>query len=112
MDIRAAAGRKLMALAERQTGGTLSGPMPRRTPYTQPSDISATTLKELLADRGRGSLDERQFDLLRKPGREGGRDDVRVFLAGETKWRKLTYVPPLALFCGMRNRFQARVGSG
>ncbi len=41
-----------MALAERQTGGTLSGPMPRRTPYTQPSDISATTLKELLADRG------------------------------------------------------------
>ena len=87
-----------MALAERQTGGTLSGPMPRRTPYTQPSDISATTLKELLADRGRGSLDERQFDLLRKPGREGGRDDVRVFLAGETKWRTLTYVPPLAPF--------------
>src|SRR6266568_4512426 len=98
MDIRAAAGRKLMALAERQTGGTLSGPMPRRTPYTQPSDISATTLKELLAERGRGSLDERQFDLLRKPGREGGRDDVRVFLAGEITWRKLTMFPHSRLF--------------
>jgi len=70
------------ALAERSARATLRGPMPPRSPYHRPLSIQTASLKEILAESGRAGLEERQFDLLRRPGREGGRDDVRVFLAG------------------------------
>src|SRR5581483_6755098 len=63
--------------------GPLCGPMPPRSPYQRPPKIQAASLKELLAESGRPGLAERQFDLLRRPGREGGKDDVRIFLSGD-----------------------------
>jgi DNA processing protein len=58
--------------------------MTARTRYTAPKKVVALTLKELLANAGRGALEERQFDMLRPPGAvAGGRDDVRVFCAGD-----------------------------
>jgi DNA processing protein len=72
-----------IALAERSTRASVHGPMPRRSPYQRPPNIQVASLKEILADAGRGSLEERQFDLLRRGGREGGKDDVRIFLAGD-----------------------------
>jgi DNA processing protein len=56
--------------------------MPRRSPYRPPSDVTVVSLKELLAVSGR-AIDERQLDFLRSPSGEGGRGDVRVFLAGD-----------------------------
>ena len=56
--------------------------MPRRSPYHPPRDVAVASLKELLVASGRG-INERQLDFLRVPGREGGRDDVRVFLSGD-----------------------------
>src|SRR5438094_47512 len=72
-----------IALAERFTRATVPGPMPPRSPYQRPPNAQTASLKEILAEAGRGSLEERQFDLLRRPGREGGKDDVRIFLAGD-----------------------------
>jgi len=71
------------ALAERSARATVRGPMPPRSPYQRPPKIQAASLKELLAESGRPGLAERQFDLLRRPGREGGKDDVRIFLSGD-----------------------------
>jgi DNA protecting protein DprA len=70
------------ALAERSGRVTVRGPMPPRSPYQRPLRAQIASLKEILAESGRAGLDERQFDMLRRPGREGGKDDVRVFLAG------------------------------
>lgn len=70
------------ALAERSPRATLRGPMPRRSPYHPPHDVAVASLNELLAVSGR-PIDEQQLDFLRNPGREGGRGDVRVFLAGD-----------------------------
>jgi DNA processing protein len=57
---------------------------PRRVErYRGPADVRAVTLKELLAVTTRGGLRETQFDLLRSSGAAGGKDDVRVFYAGD-----------------------------
>lgn len=72
-----------IALAERSARATVRGPMPPRSPYHRPLSAQTASLKEILTESGRATLDERQFDLLRRPGREGGKDDVRVFLAGD-----------------------------
>jgi len=71
------------ALAERSTRAILRGPMPRRSPYQRPLSVQTASLKEIFAESGRAGLEERQFDMLRRPGREGGKDDVRVFLSGD-----------------------------
>jgi DNA processing protein len=57
--------------------------MPSRTRYRAPTEIVAVTLKELMAATGRAALKEQQFDMLRSAGTAGGRDDVRVFYAGD-----------------------------
>jgi DNA processing protein len=72
-----------IALAERSTRATLRSPMPRRSPYSRPPDVQMASLSEILAEGGRASLSDHQLDLLRNPGRESGKDDVRIFLAGD-----------------------------
>ena len=57
--------------------------MPQRTHYNAPTEITAVTLKELLASTGRSKLEERQFDMLRQSGGAGGKDDVPIFYAGD-----------------------------
>lgn len=58
--------------------------MPRRTPYHRPLDVVETTLKEVLAVSRRPGLEEPQYDILRNSRHQGGgKDDVRVFLAGD-----------------------------
>ncbi len=58
--------------------------MPRRTKYEPPHASAAVTLKALLAEAGREPLEEKQFDLLRPSYSSGGKDDVRVFYAGDS----------------------------
>jgi len=73
-----------MTLAEWQPRANVGGPMPRRTPYHRPLDVAETTLKEVLAQAHRPGLEEPQYDMLRTSSRSGGgKDDVRVFLAGD-----------------------------
>jgi DNA processing protein len=58
--------------------------MPRRVPYHAPRNVETATLKELLAESGRASLEERQFDMLRGDG-EANRaaGDVKIYLSGD-----------------------------
>jgi len=56
--------------------------MPKRTRYSAPTG-KATSLKEVLALANRAGLAEHQTDLLRSPTSAGGRDDVRIFYAGD-----------------------------
>ena len=72
-----------MGLAALRRRDTLAGEMPRRSPYKPPRNTVSVTLKKLLIDTGRRLLDERQSDLLRSPDLPGGKDDVRVFYAGD-----------------------------
>jgi len=74
--------RQRSALAETSAQAILRGPMPRRSPYHPPRDVAAVSLKELLAACGR-AIEEKQLDILRNPGHEGGTGDARVFLAGD-----------------------------
>ena len=77
-------GRRTMSLAEWQSRANVRGPMPSRTPYHRPVDVTETTLKEVLAVSGRAGLEEPQYDILRKSvHHSGGKNDVRVFLAGD-----------------------------
>src|SRR5436190_16819987 len=71
-------------LAERQTRATVPEAMPRRVPYHAPRNVETATLKELLAESGRASLEERQFDMLRGDG-EANRaaGDVKIYLSGD-----------------------------
>lgn len=69
-------------LARKQVNNYYS-PMARRSSYLPPQNQNAVTLKALLAGCGRQGLDEKQFDLLRDANTSGGKDDVRVFYAGE-----------------------------
>jgi DNA processing protein len=72
-----------MGLAALRRRDILASEMPRRSPYKPPRDTVSITLKKLLIDTGRQALDERQSDLLRNPHSPGGKDDVRVFYAGD-----------------------------
>jgi DNA processing protein len=72
-----------MGLAALRRRDILADDMPRRSPYKPPRDTVSVTLKKLLIDTGRQVLDERQSDLLRSPDSPGGKDDVRVFYAGD-----------------------------
>jgi len=60
-----------------------TNPMPRRSRYLAPTSPESTSLKELLALIGRPGLAEGQEDLLRSAADAGGRNDVRIFYAGE-----------------------------
>jgi DNA processing protein len=80
-----------MSLATREQSSFL-GSMPRRSTYRAPSSTVAATLKQLMAEAGRKMLDEKQSDLLRHTSSAGGRDDVRVFYAGDISLLKLRCV--------------------
>lgn len=56
--------------------------MSRKPPYTAPLDVSATTLKQLLAEYRGASADVTQADMFNSAEVAGGRDDIRVFFAG------------------------------
>jgi DNA processing protein len=73
MDMAGAAQRRYYSDAE----------MPPRTRYNAPRDTVAITLKALMAATGRNAMEERNYDLLRSARDAGGRDDVRVFYAGD-----------------------------
>ena len=82
----------------RSQGVGVATRMPRRTVYEAPGDPGTTSLKTILAGVRRPGLAEHQFDLLRSASSEGGRDDVRIFYAGDLA----TLNPPCVSIVGTR----------